>query len=66
MAYLRSDIAGDRVSGMEFKDIESIFVEVNLNGSKWIICGAYKPPSLSDATFQDDFNMTIDKKLSIV
>ena len=64
MAYLRSYIAGDRLCDMEFKDIESISVEVNLNGSKCIICGAYKPPSLSDTTFQDDFNMTIDKILS--
>ena len=33
-AYLRSDIAGDRRNDLEFKHIEGINIEVNLNGIK--------------------------------
>ena len=33
-AYLRSDIAGDRKSDLEFKQIEGINIEVSLDGNK--------------------------------
>ena len=60
-AYLRSDIAGDRQKDFEFKHIESISVEVNLQNSKLLICGAYKPPSMTDQIFENDCSMTLDK-----
>ena len=40
-AYLRSDIAGDRKSGLDFKHIEGINIEVNLEGNKWLICSMF-------------------------
>ena len=34
-AFLRSDIAGDLSSDLEFRQTESIIIEVKLNGCKW-------------------------------
>ena len=50
--YLRSDIAGDSKSDLDFRHIEGINIEVNLNGNKWLVSGAYKPPSMSDQLFE--------------
>ena len=50
-AYLRSDIAGDRKSDLDFKHIEGMNIKVNLNRDKWLVSGAYKPPSMSDELF---------------
>ena len=47
-AYVRSDIAGDRKSDLDFKHIEGMNIEVRLNGTKWLLPGAYKPPFMSD------------------
>ena len=60
-AYLRTDIAGDRKKDYECKHIESISVEVNLQNSKILICGAYKPPSITDDMFENDCSLTLDK-----
>ena len=60
-AYLRSDIAGDRKSDLDFKHIEGINIEVNLNGNKWLLSGAYKPPSMSDELFEQDCTLGLDK-----
>ncbi|KAK3087255.1 hypothetical protein FSP39_003689 [Pinctada imbricata] len=60
-AYLRSDIAGDRKKGLEFQHIESIGIEINCNDQKWFIAGLYKPPSMPDSTFTNDFLQTVDK-----
>lgn len=60
-AYLRSDIAGDRKKNLEFDFIESIGIELILNNKKWFLCGAYKPPSMSDSTFTNDFTKNLDK-----
>ena len=60
-AYLRTDIAGDRQKDYECKHIESISVEVNLQSSKILICGAYKPPSMTDDMFENDCSLTLDK-----
>ena len=46
MAYLRSDIAGDRQPKYEFKNIESIGIEVRSEDTKWLFCGVYKVPSM--------------------
>ena len=39
-AYLRSDIAGDRKSDLDFKQIEGINIEVNLDGKNgfYVLC----------------------------
>ena len=60
-AYLRSDIAGYRKSDLDFKHIEGINIEVNLNGNKWLLSGAYKPPSMSDELFEQDCTLGLDK-----
>ena len=60
-AYLRTYIAGDRQKDYECKHIESISVEVNLQNSKILICGAYKPPSMTDDMFENDCSLTLDK-----
>ena len=51
-AFLRSDIPGERKCNLEFRHIEGINIEVNLNGEKWLFLGAYKPPSISNEAFE--------------
>jgi hypothetical protein len=43
------------------RTIESIFTEINFKNRKWLICGLYRPPSLSDHLCMEDFNKTFDK-----
>ena len=38
-----------------------INIEVNLNGNKWLLSGAYKPPSMSDELFEQDCTLRLDK-----
>ncbi|KAH3853735.1 hypothetical protein DPMN_096267 [Dreissena polymorpha] len=61
IAYLRSDIAGERKPQLEFDEIESIFVEVNFDECRWLILGTYKPPSMSNQKFQEKFDYTLEK-----
>lgn len=58
--YVRSDLAGDRSKPNEFKDIESIAIEVTSDGKKWLFLGAYKPPDMNDLKFSNDFKTTTD------
>ena len=64
LAYLRSDIAGERKQEYEFEEIESIAIQVNLDKSKLLIFGSYKHPSITNTSFQVDFDLKIDKSLS--
>ena len=61
LAYMRSDLAGDRNKQVEFKDIESLALEVTSDKQKWLFLGVYKPPSVRDNIFSGDFNKTTDK-----
>ncbi|VDI82458.1 Hypothetical predicted protein [Mytilus galloprovincialis] len=61
LAYMRSDLAGDRNKQAEFQDIESIALEVTTEDNKWLFIGAYKQPSMPDSKFRTDFNLTTDK-----
>ncbi|CAG2195891.1 unnamed protein product [Mytilus edulis] len=61
LVYIRSDLACDRKTKLECKTIESIFTEINFKDRKWLICGLYRPPSLNDNLFIEDFNKTFDK-----
>jgi hypothetical protein len=45
----------------ECKEIESIFTEIDFNDKKWLICGVYRPPSMKDDKFIEDFTNTLDK-----
>lgn len=59
-AYMRSDIVGYRRNGLEFKHIEGIHIKVNVNGTKWLLFGAYKPSSMSDELFETDCTLGLD------
>ena len=48
----------------EFKEIESIGVEVTSGNEKWSFGGVNKPPSMSDEHFYTDFGQTVDKIIS--
>ena len=61
LAYMRSYLAGDRNEQVEFKDIESLALEVTSEKQKWLFLGVYKPPSVRDNIFSGDFNKTTDK-----
>jgi thiamine monophosphate kinase len=38
-----------------------MFVEINFKERKWLICGLYRPPSMTDDVFTEDFTKTFDK-----
>jgi hypothetical protein len=54
--YLRSDIAGDRKRKYEFESVESISVEIIMNKKKWLLIGAYKPPTVPENICTSDFS----------
>jgi hypothetical protein len=58
--YLRSDLACDR-KNLECETIESIVVELLVNGKKWLISGMHRPQTISDNGFINDFTKTYDK-----
>jgi hypothetical protein len=64
LAFLRSDLAGDHKPTFEFKDLESVGVEVTSNGNKWLFVGTYKTPNISENAFRDDFSRTLRRILS--
>jgi hypothetical protein len=66
MVYIRSHLAADRKIQYEFREIESIGVEVTSGNEKWFVGVVYKPPStcMSDEHFYTDFGQTVDKIIS--
>ena len=64
MVYIRSDLAADRKIQYEFREIESIGVEVTSGNEKCFFGGVYKPPSMSNEHFYIDFGQTVDKIIS--
>ena len=60
-AYVRSDLPCDRKKILEFKNIESICIEILVGNKKWLISGVYRPQTINDKTFNDDFIKTCDK-----
>jgi exonuclease III len=61
LTYIRSDLPSDRKHKLECQIIESIFTEIVVKNEKWIICGIYRPPSMSDKEFSNDFIQTFDQ-----
>ena len=43
------------------QSIESIVIESTIAGRKWAIVCAYRPPTLWNSTFSDDFTVTVDR-----
>ena len=46
---------------LEFKNIESICIEILVGNKKWLISGVYRPQTINDKTCNDDFIKTCDK-----
>ena len=59
--YINNDITSRQRSDLEFKDIECISVEMCVGKTKWLLMGAYKPPSLKTDIFSTDFQATMDQ-----
>ena len=64
IAYLRSDLAGDRKKQLEFKVLESVGIELTSGGQKCFFSGIYKPPNMPDNVFNTDFSQAVDKIIS--
>jgi exonuclease III len=47
-AYVRSDLPCDRKKILEFKNIESICIEILVGNKKWLISGVYRPQTIND------------------
>ena len=45
-------------------DIESLFLELNFKNSKWLLIGAYRPPSQCANRFYSEINKEIEKNRS--
>ena len=59
--YINSNITSRQRPDLEFNEIESISVELCTDKTKWLLLGAYKPPSLKPETFSTDFQQNMDK-----
>ena len=55
-AFIRTDIPASRRHDLECKNLENIIYEVALNKTKKFILCAYRPPSMSDKKFSEQFN----------
>ena len=43
------------------QSVESIVIESTIAGRKWATVCAYRPPTLRNSTFTDDFTVTVDR-----
>jgi hypothetical protein len=50
-AYVRSDFQCDRKKILEFKNIESICIEILVGNKKWLISGVYRPQTINEFFF---------------
>ena len=61
MIYIREDIPSKQLSKHNFtKDIEGIFVEINLRKTKWLLFGSYHPPKNSDQDYFEQVGLALD------
>ena len=61
MIYIREDIPSKQLSKHNFtKDIEGIFVEINLRKTKWLLFGSYHPPNNSDQDYFEQVGLALD------
>jgi hypothetical protein len=56
--YVRSDLPCDRKNKVEFQCIESISVEIKIGSDKWLIIGVYRPQTINEKDFNNDFIKT--------
>ena len=60
-AYVRSDLPCDRKRKLEFNIVESINIEILIADKKWLISGVYKPQTIDEKTFNEDFIKTYNQ-----
>ena len=61
MIYIRDDIPSKLLTKHVFPDnIKGLFVELNFRKSRWLIMGAYHPPSQSDSYFFEHLDKALD------
>ena len=61
MIYIRDNILSKLLTKHVFPDnIEGLFVELNFKKSKWLLMGAYHPPSQSDSYFFEHLDKALD------
>ena len=61
MAFYRSDLPVRRIRQYECIENENIFLELKLKNRSWGISCMYRPPSLSDRTFDSDLCTKLDQ-----
>ena len=61
LAYIRSDLPARRSPDLELSRIESLIIEITINNRKWGIICAYRPPSMNNSIFIDDFTAGVDR-----
>ena len=59
--YVRSDLPCDRMRKLEFNIIESINIEILVLKKKWLISGVYRPQTIDENTFNENFIKTCDQ-----
>ena len=62
-AYVRSDsdLPCDRKKKLEFNLVESINIEILIADKKWLMSGVYRPQTLEEKIFNEDFTKTCDQ-----
>ena len=61
IVYVRDDVPNKQLTKHKLpEDIESIFVEVNLRKTKWLIFGGYRPPRQSVEYFFNHVGFALD------
>ena len=65
LTYVRSDLPTRQCPDLELQHVESIIIETTGYGRKWAIVCVYRPPSMPNASFIDDFTTCIDNKVHV-
>ena len=62
LAYFRADLPARQRPDFELLYIiENIIIEITILGRKWAIVCVYRPPSMPNSTFIDNFTAGIDR-----
>ena len=58
--YINQDIPCKMVTSFDFaQNMEVLLIEINLNHSKFLIIGVYKPPSINNEIFLNELGAAI-------
>ena len=64
LTFIRSDFPSSRKQSLESEKIETLCHEVYISDRKWLIAGAYKPPSMSNNEFTEHFSSCRSQEIS--